>query len=128
VLNTFYEINDIIRKNQAILLLQINQQLLKEKEFQLLSEEYQSLPSKQIKEIYLDDKLIELLTFIYEQKQSNRNVYQKNICNELSISKVTAQKRIDDLIDKGLIFSKKQGRTKNIHITEKGKEFLKKQN
>jgi len=127
VLTTLYEINDIIRKNQAILLLQINNQLLNEKEVELLKEEYLPLPSKQIKEIYLDEKLIKLLSFIYEQNQSNLKAYQKNICNQLHISKVTAQKRIDDLIAKGLVFSKKQGRIKNLHITEKGKEFLKRQ-
>jgi predicted transcriptional regulator len=127
VLNSLYEINDIIRKNQAILLLQINNQLLQEKEFELLREEYYSLPSKEIREIYLNDSSVELLSYIYEQNQSNLKVYQKNICNQLSISKVTAQKRIDELIDKELVFSKKQGRIKNLHVTEKGKEFLKKQ-
>ncbi len=127
VLSILYRINDIIRKKQAILLLQINNELLNETQYELLKEEYQLLPSKEIKEIYLDDSLLEMLAHIYEENQSNTRVYQKNLCSQLSISKVTAQKRIDALIEKDLVFSRKQGRIKNLFITDKGKELLHKQ-
>lgn len=126
VLITLYDINDIIRKNKALFLFQVNNELLDKNQLQTLKEEFYSLPSKEIKQIFLDDRLFEMLRYIYEQNQSNNRVYQKNLCSQLSISKVTAQKRIDELINKGLILSKKQGRIKNLYITNKGKEMLRK--
>ena len=120
----FYDINDIIRKHQSILLVRINTQILSDEEYETLNEEFSPLPESQIHNVYLNDPLFSLLSFIYEQNQTNTLVYQKSVTQYFSIAKVTAQKRLDELLQKGLIFYKKQGRIKQIFITDKGKQIL----
>lgn len=123
-LNTLYTINDVIRKNQAIFLIRINTQLLTDQQNEILREEFSSLPESQIENVYLNEPLFSLLSFIYEQNQTNTIVYQKSLTHQFSISKVTAQKRLDELKQKDLIFYKKQGRINQIFITDKGKKLL----
>lgn len=125
-LQTLYQINDLIRRTQSIFLLRVNNELFTRNQTEILNEEFFSLPSNQINHIYLDTDLFSILNYIYEQNQTNNFVYQKNIFNHFSISKVTTQKRISSLIDKELISFRKRGRVKNLFITEKGKQLLRK--
>jgi len=126
-MKTLYDINDLIKNNHAILLLRVNDKLITENQHEILKEEYASLPSQKTQHIHLDDKLIAVLRFIFEQNRANKLIYQKGITQHFSISKVTAQKRIQELIDNDLIFYKKRGRIKSLLITEKGKQILHKQ-
>jgi PAS domain S-box-containing protein len=123
---TLYDVNDSVKKNQAILLLRLNSRLFSKNEYEVIKEEYALLPSAYTDHVYLDDKLFDTLFFVYEQNRSNEVVYQKSITHHFSISKVTAQKRIKELVEKDLIFYRKQGRIKQLLITDKGKQLLNK--
>jgi len=125
-LQKLYQINDMIRRTQSIFLLRVNNDLFNRNQTEILHEEFFPLPSNQIQHIYLDTNLFAILNYIYEKNKTNDFVYQKNICNHFSISKVTTQKRIKSLVNKGLISFKKRGRIKNLFITEKGKQLLRK--
>ncbi|MBS3778081.1 MAG: PAS domain S-box protein, partial [Candidatus Thermoplasmatota archaeon] len=125
-IKTLYDINDSIKKNHAILLLRLNSNLFTKKEYEIIKEEYALLPSEYLKNIYLDDALFDALLYVYEQNRANKMVYQKDITQHFSISKVTAQKRIKELVEKNLIFYRKQGRIKQLLITDKGKQLLNK--
>ena len=82
------------------------------------------LPSQQMQDVSLEDVMYDLLGFIFKENEKNSLVSQRNICNHFGIAKVTAQKRIEDLLNKGLVISRKRGRSKFLHMTDKGKELL----
>jgi len=120
------EINDAIRKHNAMIFIRINRDLLSEKEYFLIKEECDTLPSKHLEHIYLDGSLFEILEFIFQEDNWNRVVNQDKILKRFTISKVTAQKRITALLDDALIISKHEGRSKHLYITKKGKELVEK--
>ncbi len=124
-INCLYDINDIIRKNQAIFLIRVNTKLFSDIEYEILKEEFSLLPSSQIDEVYIDEVLFSILSYIHEQNKNNNLVYQKSITQFFDIAKVTAQKRLNELLVKDLIFFKIRGRIKHFYITEKGKYLLK---
>jgi Mn-dependent DtxR family transcriptional regulator len=65
-----------------------------------------------------------ILKFIYDQNQHNVLASYRKISQEFSISKVTTAKRLNILKEMELILIKKHGKTKSIHISEKGKTLL----
>lgn len=124
VLNFLYHLNDIIRTHNALLLVRFNRSLLTLEQLGYLSEEFSTLPSQQITDVYLEDFLYNLLDFIFKENSKNVFVSQKHICSHFSISKATAQKRIEHLQTQGLIISQKHGRSKFLYVSDKGKELL----
>jgi predicted transcriptional regulator len=54
----------------------------------------------------------------------NKIVSYSRIGSMFHISKITVKNRIESLLDIGLIYVKKQGKTKLVNITEKGKNIL----
>ncbi len=125
VMNLFYEIHDLIHQHDILFLICFNEDMFTSKELALFYQEFNRLPSQKITDIYLDANLFEMLEFIYMENNINRIVTQMKICRYLSISKVTSQKRIKELLSKKLITSKNVGRANHLFITEKGKELLK---
>jgi len=90
----------------------------------LIKEELQPLPSQKVDNIELEEYLHNILKFIYDQNQHNVLVSYRKISQEFSISKVTTAKRLNILKERELLLIKKQGKTKSIHISEKGKTLL----
>jgi PAS domain S-box-containing protein len=119
-----YKINDIIRKHNAILIIRINNKILDDYQYSILLEEFNELPYNKTQDLNLDKINFKVLEFVSLENKTNINVTQTTICKHLQISKVTAQKRIEELIDKKLIISKSEGRTKNIYITKMGNNLL----
>ena len=90
----------------------------------ILEEELQRLPDQQIDDVQLEEALFEILDYIQIESRRNTLISYSRIGKRFSISRVTTQKRIESLLEKGLIFSKKQGRKKTLYITDKGKNLL----
>jgi len=124
VLHALYEINDYVKEHNAIFFVHINRMLLSREEYTFLTEEFNSIASQKIDEIHLPNYEYQLLEFISQQNKKNNLVNQKHICQQFQISKATAQKRIEHLEVNGLLYAQKQGRAKNLYLTENGKEFL----
>jgi PAS domain S-box-containing protein len=124
VLNFLYRVNDLMKIKQGLFLLRVNKTLFSSEQISFLQEEFSMLPSQQMQDVSLEDMMYNLLSFIFKENEKNSLVSQKNICNHFGIVKVTAQKRIEDLLEKGLIISRKRGRSKFLHVTDKGKELL----
>jgi len=124
VIRNIYRLNDIIGKHNCLLLLRISPSLLDKTQMVILKEEFQQLPERQIDDIQLEETLFEILEYIQIENSRNSLVSYSRISKQFSISKVTSQRRIESLIEKGLIFLKKQGRTKILYVTDKGKNFL----
>ncbi|MHA2431306.1 MAG: PAS domain S-box protein [Promethearchaeota archaeon] len=125
VMKTLYRINDLIQKHNSILLLRVNPSILNQNQIAILNEDFKKIPSQKISDIQISQELYEILTYIQNESKNNITVRYGNIGKTFSISKVTAKKRLESLIEDGLIYSRKQGKSKILNITEKGKNLLK---
>jgi len=123
---TLYRINDIISKNKSILIVHLNPSLLDKRQMTIIENELQPLPNKNIEDIEIEDDLYDILRFVFEQNQNNLMVPYKKIRQKLSIAYSTTSIKLKILEDKDLIFIKKYGRYKTVHVTEKGKILLNK--
>lgn len=123
---TLYKINDIILKNKSILLVYLNPSFLDKKQMTIIKNELHTLPSKKIDDIEIDDELYDILRFAYEQNQDNLMVPFKKIRQKFSIAYSTTAIKLKLLEEKDLIFIKKYGRFRTVHVTEKGKSLLNK--
>jgi len=124
VLNFLYRVNDLTRITQGLFLIRLNKMLFSDEQINFLQEEFSMLPSHQMQDMYIEDVLYDLFVYIFKKNEKNSLVSHKNICDHFGIVKVTAQKRIENLLKKGLIISQKRGRSKFLHVTDKGKDLL----
>ena len=104
--------------------MRLNSDILNASQLAFIEEELKPLPSQRIDAVELDDQVYGILTFIDKQNKNNVLISFKKISQEFSISKVTTAKRLNMLDSKGLIFIKKQGKSKTVHILDKGKLLL----
>jgi predicted transcriptional regulator len=123
-LKTLFEINDIVSKNKAILLVRLDPSLLDSSRMAFVENELFLLPSQKIEDIIIGDESYDLLRFVYEQNQNNALVSVKKIMSKFQISYVTAAKRIESLESDGLVYVKKQGKLRTSYIADKGKSLL----
>jgi len=123
---SLYQINSIISKNNSILLLYLNPSFLDTRQMAIIEAELQPLPDQKIEDVQIEDELYNILEFIQRQNQNNSLVSFKTISKEFSIVKSTSAKRLRMLEDKGLILVKKRGRSKTLYVSEKGKTLLNK--
>ena len=124
VMDTLYEINDHIAQNKCLLLLRIDPGTIEKTQMALIENEVQLLPSQKIEGLIIEDEVHDILRFIYEQNQNNAVVPIKKIMGRFSLAYSTVAKRLQVLEMKGLIFTKKQGKSRTVTISDKGKTFL----
>ncbi len=123
-LNALYQLNEIAIKSKSMLFVRFDPAILSDSEMAIVENELHTLPSQRIKGITLEDSVYEILKFIYQQNQNNALVPFKKVMSKFNISYSTAAKRLEGLEEKGLIFTKRQGKLRAIYISEKGKTLL----
>ncbi|MFW6122015.1 MAG: PAS domain S-box protein [Petrotogales bacterium] len=124
--DALYQIREIVSNTNSILFLRLDPLLLDRRQMAVVKNELQPLPSQKIDDVEIRDELYDLLKFIYKQKQNNNEVSIKKISKEFSIVGKTSTKRVKMLENMGLIFTKKRGRLKTLHLSQKGKKLLRK--
>ena len=124
VMDVLYEINDHITKNKCLLLLRIDPATFEKTQIALIENELQLLPSQKIEGLTIEDDVYDILRFIYEQNQNNAIVPIKKIMGRFKLAYSTVAKRLQVIETKGLIFTKKQGKTRTVTISDKGKTFI----
>lgn len=124
VMDIVYDINDLIAKNKCLLLLRIDPATIEKTQMALIENELQLLPSQKIEGLIIEDEVYDILRFIYEQNQNNAIVPIKKIMGRFTLAYSTVAKRLQVLEVKGLIFTKKQGKSRTVTISDKGKTFL----
>ena len=124
VMDVLYEINDHIARNKCLLLLRIDPATIETTQMALIENELQLLPSQKIEGLIIEDEVYDILRFIYGQNQNNAIVPIKKIMGRFSLAYSTVAKRLQVLETKGLIFTKKQGKSRTVTISDKGKTFL----
>jgi PAS domain S-box-containing protein len=122
--NALYKINEIISNSKSIFLLNVPSSMLDKKQMAIIENELQIIPSKDIKNIEIEDELFNILKFIDEQNKNNLMVSFKKIRKIFSLAYSTTAIKLNILSDKDLIVIKKYGRFKKVNITEKGKSLL----
>lgn len=125
LMKTLYKINDLIQKRDSILLIRVNPSIINQNQIAILKEEFKIVPSQKITDLQINQELHDILIYIQSESKNNITVTYGIIGKAFSISKVTVKKRLESLIDNGLIYSRKKGKTKILNITEKGKNLLK---
>lgn len=123
-IDSLYQINSSIVRNNSLLLVHLNPSILDERQMSIIKEELRPLPNEQIGDLQIDDELFRIIKFINQQNQNYVAVTFKKISREFSIVKSTAARRLKILEDKGLILIKKQGRSKIITLSDKGNRLL----
>ncbi len=123
-IETLYRINDLIAKNQSILLLRVDPALVEKNQMAIIENEVHVLPSQKIEGLIIEDDVFDALRYIFEQNQNNALVSFKKIMARFKIAYSTAAKRLEILEEKGLIFTKRQGKLRTVFISEKGKTLL----
>jgi len=121
---SLYQINSMVSENNSLLLLHLSPSVVDNRQMSIIEAELQPLPSQKIEDIQIEDELFAILKYIQEQNQNNAVVSFKKISKEFSLVKSTTAKRLGMLEDKGLVFIKKQGRLKTVHISKKGKILI----
>jgi PAS domain S-box-containing protein len=124
LINIFYEINDIILQSKSILLLSFNTMMIPDSQNEIIENEFNCLHEIRVEDIMIKDELFEILKFIYEENKKNSLVSFKKIMIKFDIVYYTIAKRIQRLIEEGLVFTKKSGKSRIINLTEKGKNLL----
>lgn len=123
-IQTLYRINDTIAKNKSLLLVRCDPTLMEKNQMAIIENELNLLPSQKIEGLIIEDDVYDALKYIYEQNQNNALVSFKKIMARFKIAYSTAAKRLETLEEKGLIFTKRQGKLRTVYISEKGKTLL----
>ncbi len=126
LLTQLYEINEVISESNAILLLYLDPQIFSSDELALIRNEFEPLPSKQVDDIKIKDELFDIIAFIQQENKKNTLVSYKKIMSRFDIVYYTASKRVKQLVEEGLVFTKKYGKSRVVHLTEKAKTLLSK--
>ncbi len=121
-----FEITEFVYQKKALLFLRVDPDLIDKRQERILKNELRVPPSQDIENVKLNDDLAKILMFIRTQNENNSLVPLKKIMSEFDIVYLTAAKRIGLLEEKGLLFTRKQGKAKMIFISEKGKNVLSK--
>ena len=124
LIETLYHVSPMISTRDAILLVRVNPSSLQNYEVSCLQEELKPLPYQRIEEIHLDKELFEILVFIEKQTSKNIIVSYQDISNKFNISRVTTGKRIQFLINRGLVEVKIEGRRKLLYPTISGRKII----
>lgn len=124
LISALYQLNEIIIKNKSMMFVRFDPNVVDNYQMAVIENELHALPSQKIKGITLEDSVYEILKFIYQQNQNNALVPFKKVMSKFKISYSTAAKRLEGLEDKGLIFTRRQGKLRAIYISEKGKTLL----
>ena len=123
---SLYQIDDIISDNCSLLLLHLNPLVLDKRQKAIIEDELQLLSDLWIDDITITDDLYNMLEFIHDTKQKNSTSSPKKIKSAMHLTYPTIAKRLRLLEESNLIFIKKQGRSKTIHISKKGERILNK--
>lgn len=126
VSSILYQINDYIKKYGSMLFIRLNPKQLNEKQYSTFKEEFYVLSPSRIQNIHLEENHFDILKFIYREHEWNKTVNQNKIVKEFKISKLTAKRRINELLNKQLLYLKRKGRSKQLFLTKNGMMLLQK--
>ncbi len=121
VLDTLYELNDVVAQSDNTMIISINPTILPIEFVTHLEEEFEKIPLPDFKEqIKERPHFMDLLEYFYRNENANSN----DICSRFGITRTTARKRLYWLRDNQYIKIVKCGRENRICLTKKGKRAV----
>ena len=123
-MKTMYQLTDLINDTNNLCFITLNPNILNNQQQALLKQVATELPQNNINSMVLTEELHTVLEFIQQQKNKGSLVTLKTIKQQLNFSYPTIKKRLNDLEQKGLIIKRKQGRSKTVHISQKGEQLI----
>ncbi len=124
VIKFLYELNDLIRISNNILVLHISSKSFDLQQKSKLEDEFFIYPEIKQELPYLDSKKLDVLRFIASKNSFHHSVYYKMIRNNFSISKKLTKKLIMELEGEGLVRTEQNGRRKLVYVTDKAKDIV----
>ncbi len=117
-----YRLMDLAFLANHIILVSIDTSTLNAQEKNLLGKELKHIEEKE--EHLIPEDLFEVLMTVYQNNVSGGKPTISEIIDELKISRPTARKRIQGLIDEGFVTETAKGRSKVLQVTLKGKSMF----
>lgn len=124
LIKKLYLINDIISETDSIFIVYFDPNIFDKQQIAIVGNEFKDLPGQKIDDVDISNDLYDILEFIYERNENRVLVSFKDVGKKFSIVSKTTSKRIDILVKKGLVYIKKEGRRKTLHVSEKGNRLL----
>ncbi len=129
VKRNFEEVYELIQRlkdvffvlNKGILIVCSESELIGEREFELLKMECRGIKSRKVE---IPDEIYDVLRFIYSKNKIGERPSIKDVMNNFGITRNTAKKRVQQLLDRGLIRIIKDGRFKVLEVTEDGRQIM----
>ena len=117
-----YRLMDLAFLANHIILLSIDTSTLNPQEKNLLGKELKHIEDKE--ESLIPEDMFEVLMMVFQKNVSGAKPTISEIIDELKISRPTARKRIQNLIDDGFVTESSKGRSKVLQVTMKGKSMF----
>ena len=89
-----------------------------------MEDELLIISSQKIDNIKIDDELSDILFYIYNENRNNSLVSFKKLMMKFKIVYSTVANKIKMLEEDELIYTKRFGKLRTVHITEKGKTLI----
>lgn len=129
VKRNFEEVYELIQKlkdvffvlNKGILIVCSESNLIGEREIELIKMECSAIKSKKVE---IPDEVYDVLRFIYSKNKIGERPSIKDVMNNFGITRNTAKKRVQYLLERGLIKIIKDGRFKVLEVTEDGRQIM----
>jgi len=129
VKRNFEEIYELIQKlkdvffvlNKGILIVCSESELIGEREIDLLKMECSAV---KIRDVGIPDEIYDVLRFIYTKNRTGERPSIKDVMTNFGITRNTAKKRVQQLLDRGLIKIIKDGRSKVLEVTDDGRQIM----
>lgn len=124
LIKKLYLVNDVISETNSILVVYFDPKIFTEQQIAFVGNEFKDLPGQKIDDVDISNELYNILEFIYKKNENRVLISFKDVGKKFSIVSKTTSKRIDKLVEKGLIYIKKEGRRKTLHVSEKGDQLI----
>ena len=124
VLKSLFSINEVIAARKSLFFLQVDPNLLSENQMAILKNEFVQLPSQNVEDVIIDDELYNILKYIFQENKKNMKVSIKKLTKTFHMTYPTIKVKLDNLLGTQLIYIKREGKLKNIYVTDKGKMLL----
>lgn len=121
VMKLIYELSDDAQVYQACMMVNVHPSTLSAQELSVLEQELKQLKGPAVPMAHeLPDDLHEIIAYL----ANSERVSFKEVSKKFGITKTTTRKRIQGLLDKGLVVVKKNGRNKIIRLTEGAQVYM----
>lgn len=121
-LRLLYTVHDYIKNTETTIIIHLAKECFNEQELALLKQEFNLFQI--VEEEQINEKLLKVLHYIKNTNENHISVNFNSIAKEFDITRVTVRHWINELQEKRLVNIQKEGKEKNIILTNEAKQLL----